>query len=95
MRITHTKEVRLFREVTGMEQALVQQIFGTVEEAYLADICNRTMNYIIDTVTGVFTHLQDNYVQLMPHKLLERDEIARKKIYNPCDPIATVFSAVK
>ena len=95
MRITHTKEVRLFRGVTGMEQALVQQIFGTVEEAYLADICNRTMNYIINTVTGVLTHLQDNYVQLMPHKLLEREEIVKETIYIPRDPITTVFSAVK
>ena len=58
MRIVHTKEVRLFREVTGVEQVLVQQIVGTVEEAYLADICNRTMNSINDTVAGVLTHLQ-------------------------------------
>ena len=31
MRIVYTKEVRLFRELTGAEQALVQQIVGTVE----------------------------------------------------------------
>ena len=46
MPIAHTKEVRMFREVTGVEQSLVQKIVGTVEEAYLADICNRTKNLI-------------------------------------------------
>ena len=46
MRIAHTKEVCLFREVKGVEQALVQQIFGTVEEAYLVDIRNRTTKSI-------------------------------------------------
>ena len=38
MPIAHTEEVRLFREVTGLKQALVQQIIVTVKEAYLADI---------------------------------------------------------
>ena len=42
MGIAHTKEVCLFHEVMGVEQYLVQQIVGMVEEAYLADICNRT-----------------------------------------------------
>ena len=40
MSIMDTKEVCLFSEVTGVEQALVQQIVSTVEEAYLADIHN-------------------------------------------------------
>ena len=44
MRIAHTDEVRQLCEVTGVEQALVQQIFGTVEEVYLEDTRNRTTN---------------------------------------------------
>ena len=57
----HTEEVFLFREVTGVEQALVQQIIGTVEEEYLANILNRTTKYINNTLAGVLTHLQNNY----------------------------------
>ena len=95
MRITHTNELLLFREVTGVEQALVQQIVGTAKEAYLADIRNRTTNFINNTVAGILTHLQDNCGQLMPHVLLEWEEILKKTIYNPRKPIATVFSTVK
>ena len=87
--------MRLFREVTGVEQALVQQISITVKEAYLADIRNRTTNSINNTVVGVLTHLQENYGQLMPHELLEKEDIVKKKNYNPRDPIAAVFSAVE
>ena len=72
MRIAHTKEVRLFCKVTGFKKALVQQIFSTVENAYLADIRNRTINSINYTVTNFLIHLQENYGKLMPHKLLER-----------------------
>ena len=55
MRIAHTEEVRLLREVTGVEQALVQQIVD-----YLEDIRNRTIKFINDTVAGVLTHLHEN-----------------------------------
>ena len=95
MRITHTEEVSLLREMTGAEQALLQQIVGTVEKVYLADIWNRNTNSINDTVAGVLTHLQDNCGQLIMHELLEREDIVKNTIYNPCNPIATVFYAVK
>ena len=92
--IVHTEEVRLFREVTGVEQALVQQIFGTDKEAYLEDIHNRTMNSINDTVVGILKNSQDNYGQLIPHDILEREDIVKKTIYNPRDSITTLFYAV-
>ena len=53
----HTESVCLFREVTGVEQALVQHIFSAFEEAYLADIRNWTKNTINDTVADALTHL--------------------------------------
>ena len=95
MRILHTDEVHLFRKVTGVEQALVQQIFGTFDAAYLSNIYNRPMKSIKDTVVGVLTHLQENYGQLMPHELLEREDIVRETIYNQSNQITTVFSVVK
>ena len=95
MWIVHTKEVSLSHEVTGVEQVLTQQIFGTVEEAYLADIRNRTTNSINYTVSSVLMHLQDNYGQLMPYDLLEREDTVKKTNYNPHDPITTMLSAVK
>ena len=58
IRIEHTEEVRLLCEVTGVKQDLFQQIVGTFESDYLADIRNRTTNYINNTVAGVITNLQ-------------------------------------
>ena len=83
MRITHTKEMRIFLEVKGFKQALVQHIVATVKEAYLADIHNHTTNSIKDTVADVLTHLQYNYGQLMAHELLESEEIVKKMTYHP------------
>ena len=71
MRINHTEAVHIFRESVGVEQTLIQKNITTVEETYLADIRNLTTNSIKDTVADVLTHLQDNYGQLIPHKILE------------------------
>ena len=91
MHIVHTKEVRIFREVTGVKKSILQHIFSTVEEAYLTDIHNRTKNSINYTVYYVLTHPQENCWQLIMHKLLEREDIVKKKSYHPREPIATVF----
>ena len=58
IQIMNNKEVRLFREVKGFEQAPVQQIFSTVKEVYLADICNKMKNSINNTVSDVLTQLK-------------------------------------
>ena len=70
------------------------QIVATFKEAYLTDIPNWKTNLINDTVEDRLTHLQDNYGQLIPHKLLERKDIIKNMTYHSQDSIATVFSAV-
>ena len=47
---------------------------------------------LVDTVDN---HLEENYSQLLPHKLLEREDIVKNTTYHPQDPIATVFYAIK
>ena len=95
MKIVHTEEVRLFREVSWVEQNLVQKIVATVKEDYLTDTCNRTTNWIKYTMAYVITHLLENYDQLMPHKFLDRKDIVKRTTYHPWDLISTVLSDFK
>ena len=95
MILAHTEEVRLFRKVTGVNQALVQKIIASVKEAYIADICNCMTKSTNNTVAYVLTHIQENYRQLIPHKLLKREDVVKNTMYRPRDPIATIFSAVE
>ena len=87
--------MRLFHEVMIFEQALVQQIVSTADEAYLADVRNRMTYSTNNTVAGFITNLQENYSQLMPHELLEREETVKETTYHPRDFIATVFTTVE
>ena len=81
--------------MTGVEQSLVQQIFSTVEEAYLADIRNQKTNSINNTLKDVLTHHQYNYCQLMPHEILEHKDFFKNMTYHPQGPTATILSAVE
>ena len=78
-----------------VDQAPFQQIVGIFETSYLVDIRNRTTNSIIDTVAVVLAHLQENYGQLMPHKILKQGNNENKTVYNPRNSIAAVFSLIK
>ena len=60
MRITHTGEVNISREVTGVEKSLIQKIVSTVNEAYLTEIRNQTKKLIHNTVANVLINLQEN-----------------------------------
>ena len=75
----------------SVEQALIQQIIATIDAPYLADIRDRTTNSINISVSALFVHLQDMYGTLMPRELQEKEDEAKKTVYNPRDPITTVF----
>ena len=93
--ISHTEEVHIFREVTGVEQYPVQQIDATSKEEHLTDIRNQMMNYINNAVADVLTHLQEKCGQLIPHELLESKAIAKKTMYYPRYLIATTIFAIE
>ena len=69
MWIAHTKEVRLFREVTGFEQALVQQIVATVKEFYLADIAIARKSPLMTTWRTRPLTFKKTMVSWLPTKL--------------------------
>ena len=44
---------------------------------------------------SLLLHLQETYGTLMTHKFQEKEDEAKKTIYNPRDPIANVFLVVE
>ena len=58
LRDAHIEDIRVFREVMGVEQALIQQIVATIDATYLEDVRNRTTNSINLSVSALLVHLQ-------------------------------------
>ena len=78
----------------GVEQALIHKIVATIDAKYLEDVRDRTTNSINVSVSDLLLHLQETYGTLMPHEFQEKEDKAMKTIYNPRDPIASVFFVV-
>ena len=70
MKEAYLEHLRLFREVQGVDKALIQQIVQTVETPYyLASICDRSSNSLCGTVHQVLEHLQTVYGRVSPQML--------------------------
>ena len=78
----------------GVEQALLQQIVAPIVAPYLEDVRDRTKNTINVSVSAILLHLQETYGTLMPHEFQEKEDEAKNTIYNPRDPIASVFLVI-
>jgi hypothetical protein len=91
----HQENIRLFREVQGVEKALIQQIVQAVEAPYLSSIRDRDSNSLRGTVYEILTYLQEVYGRVSPQMLEDRDNDLRSMVYNPQQPIDVVFNAVE
>ena len=91
----HDEAVRLFREVQGVEKALIQQIVQAIAAPYLSSIRDRTSNSLRGTVHEILEHLQEVYGRVSPQMLEDRDNELRGMVYNTQLPIDVVFNAVE
>ena len=69
MRNEHIEAIRVFCKVLVVKYTFIQKNITAVEETYLADICNCSSKSITITIIKFLTQLQDNYRELLPHKL--------------------------
>jgi hypothetical protein len=91
----HDEAVRLFREVQGVEKALIQQIVQAIAAPYLSSIHDRTSNPLRGTVHKILEHLQDVYGRVSPQMLEDCNNELRSMVYNTQLPIDIVFNAVE
>jgi hypothetical protein len=95
LREAHQEQLRIFREVQGVEKALLQQIVQAVEAPYLASLRDRTSNSLRGTVYEILDHLQTVYGRVSPQMIEDREQELRNMTYNAQHPIDTVFNAVE
>jgi type II secretory pathway component PulJ len=92
---SHQEAIRIFREVQGVEKALIQQIVQAVEAPFLSSLRDRSSNSLRGTVYEILSHLQEMYGRVSPQMLEDRDNELRNLVYNIQLPIETVFNAVE
>ena len=90
----YKEQLRLFREVIGVENALKQQLTKAVDSAFL-DIIRDPITFILQgTIAENLVFLLDTYGKVTPETLNEEFEKVNNTLYNPSFPIDTIFNSI-
>ena len=90
----HEEATRLFREVLGVERALIQQINSAIEPKFLQALCSPVTGKIDKTIPDIFQYLFTNFGNVSPDELSDLKDDAQKISFDVREPVDTVFTAV-
>ena len=90
----HEEATRLFREVLGVERALIQQINGAIEAKYLRALRNPVTQKINKTIPQIFAYLFEAYGDVSPEELADLKDKVQKLTYPITEPVDTVFAEI-
>ena len=91
----HTEALRVFYEVRGVEQALIQQIIAAVDQQYLISLRNRTTGQFTGNVLQILQYLHQTYGRISPGQLGDFESEVVSMTYDPCTPVDNVFNKVE
>ena len=94
MERTYKEDIRVFREVTGVENALKQQLTRAVDSAFLDTIRDQVTFVLVGTIADNLTFLFTTYGKVTPETLNEEFEKVNNTIYNPSLPIDVIFNSI-
>ena len=91
----HNEQLRLFKEVNGVEKALISKIVSAINAEFLTALRNRAINAIPGPVHLVLDYLKDTYGKVTPQLLDKKETLLRAINYTPASPIDTIFTTVE
>ena len=94
MRDLHAEQMRVFKEVNAVDQALIQQINAAVEDGYLSALRDRITNSINVPVYDVLDYLGNTYGNVTDEMLQEHEERISRMSYSLSQPIDIIFNAL-
>ena len=90
----HKENLRIFRECTGVEAALIQQLVEAIDSIYLEAIRDATTNTIGLTIYEVIRYLYDTYGDISPETLEEEHQKTNQLTYDPALPVDIIFTNI-
>ena len=92
---TFDEHLRVFHEVRGVEQSLIQQIVTAVDEQYIIAMKNRETGQFTGDVRQIFTYLQNTYGKISPSQLSHFEKEVSEMHYDPVTPVDNIFNRIE
>ena len=90
-RAEHTEETRVFREVLGVERAIIQQMVVAIEPKYLRALRTPGTNKLNHNIPDILHHLFTTYGDVTPSDLRELTLRVENLSYPPSEPVDSIF----
>ena len=87
--------VRLYREITQVEKALIKQLGQAMPSDYLKSFRNIHTNTITTPLPTILSHLFTTYGAIEPEELHEIEQNLRAKVFDICEPLVVMFNEVE
>ena len=94
MERAHKEQLRVFREVMGVENALKQQLNKAIDSAFLDAIRDPDTYVLQGTIADNLAFLMNTYGKVTPQALNDKYEKINATIYDPTLPIDNIFNSI-
>ena len=91
----HDETLRVFHEVRGVEQALIQQIVAAVDACYIISMRDRNTGQFTGNVLQVLQYLQNTYGTISPSQLAVFQKEVTEMHYDPVTPVDNIFNKIE
>ena len=90
----YDKKLCLFREIQGVERALIQQIVSTIEPKFLQALRNPITSKINKTIPQIFKYLFDTFGHISPRELADLKTKDQYMVFNLREQVHTIFTKI-
>ena len=94
MERNHTEALRVFHEVRGVEQALMQQLVTAIDSKYLIAFKNRATGQFNGHLMQIIQHLRITYGKISPAQLISYEAEVTNMTYDPTTPVDLIFGKI-
>lgn len=91
----HSEQIRLFREVTGVDKALMQQLVQAIDTTYLAEFRNRVTRQMDGPLHTVLSRLFERYGDVSPDHIQQELVRLQNTTYDPATPIDVIYNSIE
>ena len=89
------EDMRQYREVQGIERAIIQQLVAAIEPKYIRALRDDKTNKITKTIPNIFRYLFETYGDISPRELQQLRNQVETLVFDPTEPVDSVFSEIE
>lgn len=87
--------MRVYKEVTNLEKALIKQIVQAINAEYLKALRNSTNNTITLQIINLLTYLFNMYRYVAPSKVEIVEQKLKTLYWNPYNPLVLLYNSIE